>query len=43
VALSFLFNGLFWWAVKDTTGDAAVANEKALEFLAGYLIENPWR
>jgi tellurite resistance protein TerC len=39
VALSFLFNGLFWWAVKDTTGDSAVANEKALEFLTGYLIE----
>jgi tellurite resistance protein TerC len=39
VALSFLFNGLFWWAVKDTTGDASVANEKALEFLTGYLIE----
>jgi tellurite resistance protein TerC len=39
VALSFMFNGLFWWAVKDTTGDAAVANEKALEFLTGYLIE----
>jgi tellurite resistance protein TerC len=39
VALSFMFNGLFWWAVKDTTGDASVANEKALEFLTGYLIE----
>jgi tellurite resistance protein TerC len=39
VALSFLFNGLFWWAVKDTTGDVAQANEKALEFLTGYLIE----
>ncbi|MBS7808630.1 TerC family protein [Variovorax sp. PCZ-1] len=39
VALSFLFNGLFWWAVKDTTGDTALANEKALEFLTGYLIE----
>ena len=39
VALSFVFNGLFWWAVKDTTGDTAVANEKALEFLTGYLIE----
>jgi tellurite resistance protein TerC len=39
VALSFLFNGLFWWAVKDTTGSAAEANEKALEFLTGYLIE----
>jgi tellurite resistance protein TerC len=39
VALSFVFNGLFWWAVKDTTGDAALANTKALEFLTGYLIE----
>jgi tellurite resistance protein TerC len=39
VALSFVFNGLFWWAVKDTTGDTAQANEKALEFLTGYLIE----
>jgi tellurite resistance protein TerC len=39
VALSFLFNGLFWWAVKDTTGDTALANTKALEFLTGYLIE----
>ncbi len=39
VTLSFVFNGLFWWAVKDTTGDAALANTKALEFLTGYLIE----
>ncbi len=39
VALSFLFNGLFWYAVKDSTGDAALANTKALEFLTGYLIE----
>lgn len=39
VAISFVFNGLFWWAVKDTTGDVAQANEKALEFLTGYLIE----
>jgi tellurite resistance protein TerC len=39
IALSFLFNGLFWWAVKDTTGSTAVANEKSLEFLTGYLIE----
>jgi tellurite resistance protein TerC len=39
VALSFVFNGLFWWAVKDTTGDTEVANTKALEFLTGYLIE----
>ena len=39
IALSFIFNGLFWWAVKDTTGDAALANTKSLEFLTGYLIE----
>lgn len=39
VALSLTFNGLFWWAVKDTTGDAALANTRALEFLTGYLIE----
>jgi tellurite resistance protein TerC len=39
VALSFLFNGLFWWAVKDSTGDTQIANTKALEFLTGYLIE----
>ena len=39
VALSFLFNGLLWWAVKDSTGSTALANEKSLEFLTGYLIE----
>jgi tellurite resistance protein TerC len=39
VALSFVFNGLFWWAVRDTTGSLEVANEKSLEFLTGYLIE----
>ncbi|MDC8785678.1 TerC family protein [Roseateles koreensis] len=39
VALSMAFNGLFWWAVKDSTGDVALANAKALEFLTGYLIE----
>jgi tellurite resistance protein TerC len=39
IALSFLFNGFFWWAVKDTTGSTELANTKALEFLAGYLIE----
>jgi tellurite resistance protein TerC len=39
IALSFLFNGLFWWAVKEGTGSTAVANEKSLEFLTGYLIE----
>ena len=39
VALSFVFNALFWWAVKDATGSTALANEKSLEFLTGYLIE----
>ncbi|MGM9427333.1 TerC family protein [Hydrogenophaga sp. MI9] len=39
VALSFVFNGLLWWAVRDTTGSTALANEKSLEFLTGYLIE----
>jgi len=39
IALSFLFNGLFWWAVKDTTGSVELANTKSLEFLTGYLIE----
>ena len=39
IALSFLFNGFFWWAVKDTTESTEIANTKSLEFLAGYLIE----
>ena len=39
IGLSFLFNALFWWAVKDSTGSNAIANEKSLEFLTGYLIE----
>ncbi len=39
VVLSFLFNGLFWWAVKDSTGSTELANTKSLEFLTGYLIE----
>jgi tellurite resistance protein TerC len=39
VCASLMFNALFWWAVKDTTGDTEVANTKALEFLTGYLIE----
>ncbi|MBU3738348.1 MAG: TerC family protein [Rhodoferax sp.] len=39
IALSFLFNGLLWWAVKDGTGSSQLANEKSLEFLTGYLIE----
>ena len=39
VAASLAFNALFWWAVKDSTGNAELANTKALEFLTGYLIE----
>ncbi len=39
VALSLLFNSLFWWAVKDSTGSSEIATEKSLEFLTGYLIE----
>jgi len=39
VVLSFLFNGLFWWAVKDGTGSTEIANTRSLEFLTGYLIE----
>jgi len=39
IGVSFLFNGLLWWAIKDTTGSTALANEKSLEFLTGYLIE----
>ena len=39
VGLSFLFNGLLWWAMKDSTGSTDLANQKSLEFLTGYLIE----
>jgi tellurite resistance protein TerC len=39
IALSFLFNGLFWFAIRDTTGSVEIANTKSLEFLTGYLIE----
>jgi tellurite resistance protein TerC len=39
VGLSLLFNVLFWFAIRDTTGSTAIANEKSLEFLTGYLIE----
>jgi len=38
VALSFAFNALFWWAVYQDHG-TALANEKSMEFLTGYLIE----
>jgi len=39
IGVSFVFNGLLWWAIKDTTGSTEMANEKSLEFLTGYLIE----
>ncbi len=39
VAVSLAFNGLFWWAMHDSTGSVATANTRALEFLTGYLIE----
>ncbi|HZW20765.1 TerC family protein [Noviherbaspirillum sp.] len=39
ILLSFLFNGLFWWAVRDATGSVEMANTRSLEFLTGYLIE----
>ena len=39
IALSFVFNGLFWWAIKDSSGSTELANTKSLEFLTGYLIE----
>ncbi len=39
VALSLAFNALLWWAIRDGSGDTALANTRALEFLTGYLIE----
>ncbi len=39
VVVSMVFNALLWWGVRDTTGSTEMANEKALEFLTGYLIE----
>jgi tellurite resistance protein TerC len=38
VLLSLAFNALFWWAVQQEHG-SAVASEKSMEFLTGYLIE----
>jgi tellurite resistance protein TerC len=38
VLLSLAFNALFWWAVQQDHG-SAVASEKSMEFLTGYLIE----
>jgi tellurite resistance protein TerC len=38
VGMALLFNGGLWWYL-DTTAGADVADQKALEFLSGYLIE----
>ena len=38
VSLALLFNGGLWWYLNETAG-AAIANQKALEFFSGYLIE----
>ena len=37
-SLALLFNAGLWWHLNDTLG-AAIANQKALEFITGYLIE----
>jgi len=37
VSMALLFNGGLWWYLKTTAG-ADVADQKALEFLSGYLI-----
>ncbi|MTV37593.1 TerC family protein [Duganella radicis] len=37
-ALALLFNGGLWWYLRDSAG-AVIAEQKALEFLSGYLIE----
>ena len=42
VAVSFIFVGLLWWGLGGLGEDAAaraMANDKALEFITGYLIE----
>ncbi|MEW6466477.1 MAG: TerC family protein [Pseudomonadota bacterium] len=39
VAVSLAFNGLLWWAFLQTSGDAAFATARALEFFTGYLLE----
>jgi TerC family integral membrane protein len=37
-SMAMLFNGGLWWYLNGTAG-AEVANQKALEFFSGYLIE----
>lgn len=38
VSMALLFNGGLWWYLKGTVG-AEIADQKALEFFSGYLIE----
>ncbi|WP_207221154.1 TerC family protein [Pseudoduganella lutea] len=38
VTMALLFNAGLWWHLKGTVGEV-VADQKALEFLSGYLIE----
>lgn len=38
VSLALLFNGGLWWYLKGTVG-TEIADQKALEFFSGYLIE----
>ncbi|PIG26582.1 TerC family integral membrane protein [Janthinobacterium sp. 35] len=38
VSLALLFNGGLWWYLNGTAGPE-IANQKALEFFSGYLIE----
>jgi tellurite resistance protein TerC len=42
VTVAMIFNAWLWWYLGGTSGDpaqTAVANQKALEFLTGYLVE----
>lgn len=38
VTLALTFNALLWWYLKENMGDA-IAHQKAVEFLTGYVIE----
>lgn len=38
VSMALLFNAGLWWYLNDTAG-SAIANEKAMQFLTGYLVE----
>jgi tellurite resistance protein TerC len=42
VSVSFLFAAALWWHLDGSAG-REVANQKSLEFVTGYLIENRWR